>query len=162
LSVFLPVGIYVGCYLVEALLQSDLRCFSDHLCLQQLINSLKLSSNISTLLNSGSIYEVSTTLQEIISNLMIEQWNNQTFYQDYFNQCQPDECSATYVDQGNILYIITAMTGLIGGLTKVYTFVVPLLVNIILRRIIRFKRNRLVNNRVAPLVTTASNTNVLG
>ncbi len=93
---------------------------------------------------------------------MIEQWNNQTFYQDYFNQCQPDECSATYVDQGNVLYIITAMTGLIGGLTKVYTFVIPLLVNVVFRRIIRFKRNRLVNNRVAPLVTTASNTNVLG
>jgi hypothetical protein len=93
---------------------------------------------------------------------MIEQRNNQTFYQDYFNQCQPDECSATYVDQGNVLYIITAMTGLIGGLTKVYTFVIPLLVNIILRRIIRFKRNRLVNNRVAPLVTTASNTNAFG
>jgi len=93
---------------------------------------------------------------------MIEQWNNQTFYQDYFNQCQPDEYSATYVDQGNVLYIITAMTGLIGGLTQVYAFVVPLLVNIIVRRIIRFKRNRLVNNRVAPLVTTASNTNVIG
>jgi hypothetical protein len=72
---------YVGCYLVEALLQSDLRCFSDDLCLQQLINSLYLSINTSSLSNSGSVYKATTTLQEIISNLMIEHWNNQTTYQ---------------------------------------------------------------------------------
>jgi hypothetical protein len=136
-------------------LQSDLRCFYDDLCLQQLMNSLNLSNNTSSLPNSTSLYQVTTTLQEILSNLMIEQWNNQTFYQDYFNQCQPEECSATYVKQGNVLYIITTMTGLIGGLTKVYMFVIPLLVKIIWPRIIRFKRNILVNNRVAPLEATA-------
>jgi len=117
--------------------------------------SLKLSKNPSSLSNSASIYQVTTTLLDIMSNLMIEQWNNQTFYQDYFNQCQPDECSATYVPRGNVPYIITTMTGLIGGLTKVYLFAVPLLVKIIFPFIIRFKRNKLVNNRVAPLVTTA-------
>jgi SNF family Na+-dependent transporter len=85
---------------------------------------------------------------------MIEQWNNETFYQNYFNQCQPDECSATYVNRGNILYIITTMTGLIGGLTKVYLFAVPLLVKIFFLLIIRFKRRKLISNRVAPLDTT--------
>jgi hypothetical protein len=142
--------------MAEALFQSDLRCFYDELCLQQLMNSLNLSNNTSSSLpNSTSIYQVTTTLQEIISNLMLEQWNNQTFYQDYFNQCQPDACTVTYVRRGNVPYIITTMTGLIGGLTKVYMFVVPLLVKIIWPRIIRFKRNNLVNNRVAPLEATA-------
>jgi hypothetical protein len=149
------VGLYVGCYLVEGSLQSDLRCFYDDLCLQQLMNSLNLSNNTSSLSNSTSLYQVTTTLQEILSNLMIEEWNTQNSYQDYFNQCQPEECSATYVKRGNVPYIITTMTGLIGGLTKVYMFVIPLLVKIIWPLIIRFKRNILVNNRVAPLEATA-------
>jgi hypothetical protein len=158
---FLFVGIYVGCYLVEALLQSDLRCFYDDVCLSELINSLELSINSSSLSNSNSIYEVNTTLQEIISNLMIEQWNNESSYEDYFNECQPDECSATYIHRGNVIFIITTMTGLIGGLTKVYKFCVPLLVNMIFPLIIRLKRRKLFNNRVAPLETTVINTNGL-
>ncbi len=91
---------------------------------------------------------------------MIEQWNNQTFYQDYFNQCQPDECTATYVHRGNVPYIITTMTGLIGGLTKVYMFAIPLLVKLIFSLIIRLKRKKLINNKVAPLETVARKTSV--
>jgi hypothetical protein len=155
ISPFFLVGIYVGCYLVGGLLQSDLRCFYNDLCLQQLMNSLNISVNTTSLSNSSSVYRVTTPLLEIVSNLMIEQWNNDTSYQDYFNQCQPEECSITYVHRGNVPYIITMMTGLIGGLTKVYMFAVPLLVKIIYPLIIRLKRNKLVNNRVVPFETTA-------
>ena len=141
-------------------MQSDLHCFYDDLCLQQLINSLKLPINTSSLSNSTSKYQVNTTLQEIISNLMVEQWNNQSFYQDYFNQCQPDECTATYVHRGNVPYIITTMTGLIGGLTKVYMFVIPLLGKLIFPLIIRLKGKKLINNKVAPLETMERITSV--
>jgi len=124
------------------------------------MNSLQLSSNTSSLSNSTSVYQVTTALQEILSNLMIEQWNNQTFYQDYFNQCQPNACTVTYVQRGNVPYIITTMTGLIGGLTKVYKFVVPLLIRLIFSVINRLKRKKLVKNKVAPLETTARQTTV--
>jgi hypothetical protein len=154
-------GIYAGCYAVEALLQSDLRCFYDNLCLQQLISSLQLTTNTSSLSNSTSQYQVNSSLLQIISNLMIEQWNNQTFYQNYFDQCQPDECTATYVQRGNILYIITTMTGLIGGLTKAYMFTVPILVKIVSSLIIRFKRKKIVNIRVVPLELTARGADAL-
>jgi hypothetical protein len=107
------------------------------------------------------VYKATTALQEIISNLMIEQWNNQTTYQGYFNECQPDECSATYVRRGNVLHIITSMTGLIGGLTKVYKFAVPLMVTIVFSLTIRFKRNQTVNIRVAPFETTTRGANAL-
>jgi hypothetical protein len=123
------------------------------------MNSLNISSNISSLLNSTSIYKVTTTVQEIISNLMIEQWNNQTAYQDYFNECQPDECSVTYVHRSNVPYIITTMTGLIGGLTKIYLFAVPLLVTAISLLVIRLKRKRIVSITVAPLETTEREAN---
>ena len=159
LSLFF-LGIYVGCYLVQALLQSDLHCFYDDLCLQQLMNSLQISDNTSSLSNSTSVYQVTTTLQEILSNLMIEQWNHHTFYQDFFHECQPKECTITYVHRGNVYYIITTMTALIGGLTKVYIFAIPLLVKLVYYIIIRFKRTRLVNNNVIPLETMAGKASV--
>jgi len=124
------------------------------------MNSLEVSSNTSNLLNSTSIYQINTTIQEILSNFMIEQWNDQIFYQDYFNQCQPEECLITHVEQGNILHIITTMTGLIGGLTKVYRFAVPLLVKLVYYLIIRFKRRKLVNNKLAPLELTERDANL--
>ncbi|CAF1283863.1 unnamed protein product, partial [Adineta steineri] len=136
-QLFSPPGIFVGCYLVEAVLQSDLRCFFDIGCLQQLIDSLSLV-NISAsdiILNStASHYQEKSSLLEIVSNLMVEEWNNQTFYDNYFNICQPSVCTATYISQGNIVYIITTTIGLIGGLTKVYRFIVPMFIKIIVHK----------------------------
>ncbi|CAF4021998.1 unnamed protein product, partial [Adineta steineri] len=144
-QLFSPPGIFVGCYLVESVLQSDLRCFFDIGCLQQLIDSLSLV-NISTsdiILNStASRYQEKSSLLEIVSNLMVEEWNNQTFYDNYFNICQPSVCTATYISRGNIIYIITTTIGLIGGLTKVYIFIAPIFVKIIVRVIIPFIRKK--------------------
>ncbi|CAF1160810.1 unnamed protein product [Adineta steineri] len=144
-QLFSPPGIFVGCYLVEAVLQSDLRCFFDIGCLQQLIDSLSLV-NISAsdiILNSTvSHYQEKSSLLEIVSNLMVEEWNNQTSYDNYFNICQPSVCTATYISRGNIIYIITTTIGLIGGLTTVYKFVVPIFIKIIVRVIIPFIRNK--------------------
>ncbi|CAF3670536.1 unnamed protein product, partial [Adineta steineri] len=120
-QLFSPPGIFVGCYLVEAVLQSDLRCFFDSNCLQKLIDSLSLE-NITVsdiILNStASHYQEKGSLLEIVSNLMVEEWNNQTSYDSYFNICQPSVCTATYISRGNIVYIITTTIGLTGGLTK--------------------------------------------
>ncbi|CAF1112041.1 unnamed protein product [Adineta steineri] len=144
-QLFSPPGIFVGCYLVEAVLQSDLRCFFDIDCLQQLIDSLSLV-NISAsdiILNStASHYQEKSSLLEIVSNLMVEEWNNQTFYDNYFNICQPSVCTATYISRGNIIYIITTTIGLIGGLTKVYKFIVPIFIKITVRVIIPFLRKK--------------------
>ncbi|CAF3651242.1 unnamed protein product [Adineta steineri] len=164
-QLFSPPGIFVGCYLVEAVLQSDLRCFFDIDCLQQLINSLSLV-NISVsdiILNStASHYQEKSSLLEIVSNLMVEKWNNQTFYDNYFNICQPSVCTATYVSQGNIVYIITTTIGLIGGLTKVYKFVVPIFIMIIIHVIIPFIRNKCgMNNNEEILENGCMNSSIV-
>ncbi|CAF0770891.1 unnamed protein product [Adineta steineri] len=144
-QLFSPPGIFIGCYLVEAVLQSDLRCFFDIGCLQQFIDSLSLV-NISAsdiILNStASHYQEKSSLLEIVSNLMVEEWNNQTSYDNYFNICQPSVCTATYISRGNIIYIITTTIGLIGGLTTVYKFVVPIFIKIMVHVIIPFIRKK--------------------
>jgi hypothetical protein len=129
------------------MLQSDLRCFFDVDCLQQLADSLYLLSvNASDIVLTNSIttnrYQPISPWLEIVSNLMVEEWNNQTSYDDYFNECQPSVCTATYISHGNIVYIVTTTIGLIGGLTKVYKFSVPILVKVVMSFIIPFLRKK--------------------
>ncbi|CAF1045166.1 unnamed protein product [Didymodactylos carnosus] len=155
-------GIYVGCYIVDALLHSDLRCFYDQTCLSSLLNAIQypLNNNV-TILNSSltTQYNTTTTVGDLVQNLMIEQWNNKTAYEFYFNTCQPQYCTYSYVSRSTPVFIITTIIGLIGGLTKVYRLLVPLIVRLI-RRYIWWpyieQKLEWNNNTVAPVPPTVS------
>ncbi|CAF1411830.1 unnamed protein product [Adineta ricciae] len=86
---------------------------------------------------------MNTTLLQIVSTLIIEQWNEQIIYEKYFNQCLPQECIITRVVQGKFPHIIIALTGFIGDSIKVDRFIVSLLITMIFIRIdqIDFKTN---------------------
>jgi hypothetical protein len=93
-------------------------------------------------------------MQDILQQLMIEQWNNETSYDDYFNVCKPKNCTATYVSRGNIVYIITTITSLIGGLKDIYIFLVPFIVKVIGSVIWPFIKRKFHRNRIATTTTT--------
>ena len=149
------LGIFVGCYMVEAVLQSDLRCFFDSVCLKTLISKLDLPSlnnityNDSLLLDSTRYFHRSS-IYEILSNLMIENWNNQSSYENYINQCSIEQCAITFIKRGSFLYIITTTLGLIGGLTTVYRFIIPL--------IIHYSRKILNRQRINIITVSSNNT----
>ena len=50
------LGIFVGCYIAEAVLQSDLRCFQNFDCLQELSDKLNVSVNVSDILLQNSTH----------------------------------------------------------------------------------------------------------
>ena len=134
--------------MVEAALQSDLRCFYDADCLQRLSNNLGLSNiNISSIILMNSTLENSrfrpeAQLLDIVSNLMVESWNNQISYKNYFDKCRPSMCTANYIGRGSIIYSVTAIIGLIGGLTKAYKFAVPLIVKLTSQYVVPFIKRK--------------------
>ena len=145
----LLTGVYVGCYMMEAVLKSDLRCFFDVECLQALKDKLYINASSAALDHNATRYSTVTPLFDIVSNLMVEKWFNQTSYENYFNRCHPTSCTVTYVGRGDIIQIITTTIGLIGGFTKVYKFAVPLAVTAVLRLFIpMIKRKIIGRNRV--------------
>ncbi|CAF1440744.1 unnamed protein product [Didymodactylos carnosus] len=155
-------GIYVGCYIVDAVLHSDLQCFYDQTCLSSLLNAIQypLNNNV-TLLNSSltTRYNTTTTIGELVQNLMIEQWNNKTSHEFYFNTCQPQYCTYAYISRSTPIFTITTIIGLIGGLTKVYKLLIPLIVRLIRRYIWwPYFERKLVwsNNIVAPVPQAVS------
>jgi hypothetical protein len=90
----------------------------------------------------SSEYSVNSTIQELLDELMIEEWNLSITYNNYYNACQPIVCTYTSETKNGIVYIITVLLGLVGGLIIVLEFVVPRLMKFI-RWIIRKCRRRI-------------------
>jgi hypothetical protein len=130
-------GIYVGCYVIESLLQSDLGCFYNQTCINEIQSQLSsyFLRNATSLDNSLLIrFFENSTIEELVQDLMVEQWNSSQMYESYFNQCQPTQCTYTHEIKNSVIYIVTTLFGLIGGLITVLKLVVP--------RIVKFTRRK--------------------
>jgi hypothetical protein len=136
-SLFDVPDFYVGCYMIEAVLQSSLKCFYNQSC----INKLKfyISSSVSmtvVALNESvpSLYSVNSTIKELVNDLMIEGWNGSTMYETYYSECQPTLCSYIVEARNNIVHIITTLFGIAGGLSTALNFIVPWFVKLIRKK----------------------------
>ncbi|CAF4131526.1 unnamed protein product [Adineta steineri] len=150
-TVYLYVpGIYIGCYIIESLLQSDLRCFYNQSCIDELQPFLASFSqmNVSALDKSLLVQFVqNSTIQEMMDELMIETWNSSIMYESYYNECQPSQCSYTVETKNDAIYIITTLIGLVGGLITVLKLMVPRVAKLITPYI---QRHRMGQNAVIP------------
>lgn len=130
-------GFKSGCMPLKSLLKSTLECYYNETCFNAILISLPTSNSSFEILrmnnnfNNGS--NPKTTIETLANKLMIEQWSTQINYSLYFNTCKPLSCSYSYTKRMNILYIITTLLGLFGGLTAVLRFVCPQLINLFYR-----------------------------
>ena len=127
---FVP-GFYIGCFIVEALRQSDLHCFYNQSCVDDLITHLNMTqSTLYTSMNESSLmkFETDTQIGTIIDALMVDKWKWNTNHTNYYDQCRPKECTYTIVARNSWIIIVTTMFGLIGGLVTALRLMVPRLV----------------------------------
>ena len=131
-------GLRVGCYVVEALMQSTLECFYNSICLNQVQSIINYSAapNITALSPSFTSHP-NSTVQRLIEQFMIDQWSESVSYSSYYEKCQPSHCTATYNGRNDLIYIVTFLIGMVGGLTSVLVIIVPPLVKFMRRN----KRN---------------------
>ncbi|CAF3993185.1 unnamed protein product [Adineta steineri] len=130
-QVFPLPGLYIGCYIIESLLQSNLQCFYDQVC----IDTVQLYLQSSTFINATALdislsiqYLENSTIADILEQLMVEEWNSSSIYENYYSECQPSGCSYTVTSKNSAIYIITTLIGLVGGLITVLKLTVPMLV----------------------------------
>ena len=130
-------GFYIGCYVIEALLQSNLQCFYDQNCIDQLQFYLSSASpmNATALdLSLQSQYTENSTIEYLLQNLMLEVWNSSQSYDRYYDECQPIECTYTIKTRNDVIFIITTMFGIVGGLITVLRCVVPPVVKFVRKK----------------------------
>ncbi|CAF1397174.1 unnamed protein product [Adineta ricciae] len=105
-SYWLP-GWKRGCSTMDSLVLTDLQCLYSHTdCLQRLILSIKatfmeLSSNTrywfephSLIYNSTkNRFHPNTSIEVILGNIMLEDWNASVSYENFYKSCSPISCT---------------------------------------------------------------------
>jgi len=131
-------GLFIGCYPLEALLQSSLECFYDQKCLDLVIQYMNITNKTITMqvldsyLLSSSDFLMNETIEQMVDRLFIDQWYINQSYDKYFEQCAVTKCTYSYVQKFDILYLVTTLMGLYDGLSKILKIIVPLIIYSIL------------------------------
>ena len=137
-TLFSIPGLYVGCYLVEAMRQSNLQCLYNQTCLNQLLFYLAFSQtsiNVTALDRTvPSRFNLTSNVSEILSVLMVDRWMKNISYPDYYAQCQPAQCTYSIIGRNSFVYVLTLLIGLFGGLYKALRITVPFAVRMIRNR----------------------------
>ena len=117
-TISLP-GLIGGCLPIDGLRMSTLECFSDSTCLATLekqLNSTIVPQQLNTSV-STRFPLTTTTLGSMIDELFVEQWFNASNYSSYYQMCSPRACYYRRLEGNSLVYIITFLLGLYGGLT---------------------------------------------
>ena len=136
-------GLKIGCTPTESLLSSTLECFYDESCLN-ILNPLLLTDK----------FNINTKIGELVSELFIDQWSITKNYSAYYQRCLPSLCSYSYIQKFSIVYIISFILGLQGGLTIVLKWICPK----IIRCLVKIKKWRKKSVRTISMVVE-NNTN---
>jgi hypothetical protein len=139
-------GLVLGCYTIDSVLLSTLECFYDKKCVQLLIDNYDFdfvgllqpldsrTVQIKPLSNDNSRFSPKTTIDEIFSQLFVEDWINSTNYTSYYTRCQPSQCSYPVRKRFDMAYMLTIMLGFYGGLSAILDIILPPVVKLIIQR----------------------------
>ena len=136
-------GLVVGCSPLYGLRLSTLECLYSSDCIDKILNHLNYyrqtdgsePSNftapterplvISPLLLSKSVHLSPTTpIGSILDQAFIDGINRSISYEKYFAACGPRSCHYELVNKGDIVYVLTSLLGLYGGLTISLRFII--------------------------------------
>ncbi|CAF4149719.1 unnamed protein product, partial [Adineta steineri] len=151
---------------LQSLLMSTLECFYNEECLghlMQMINSATISTSDFILRQPSSCSPVRKeykTIENIVNDLFIYSWKYNTSYLSYFEQCQPLQCHYTYQSRINLIYIITTILGLIGGLNIILRLTTPIIFKLAFK-IWHIARRQRENATVSTEVSTRIKTGIL-
>lgn len=144
----LPAGIKSTCSLVNTILKSSLECWYDIVCLEKVRTELyqyndQFLWNITSLDSTQpSQFQVNTTVEAIMNALMLEDVRPTVLYDSYYQQCNPSSC--LYTEKSNLVFIVTTIIGIFGGISVVLRLLSPLAAKILLKIIEFFKRDVVV------------------
>ena len=128
-------GLLIGCYPLEAILQSSLECLYNQTCFNSIIIYMNRTTsfiNFKILNSSLNNYSIHETVEQIVNRLFVNQWNFNKSYEQYYKQCDSTYCTYSYIQNFNIFYIITIILALYGGLSIVLRIITPMIAYFIL------------------------------
>ena len=89
----------------------------------------------------SSRFVPTTTVEQLINELFVEEILNKTNYGSYYKACAPIYCSYTFSRRFDWVYVATTLLALIGGLKTTLHFITPYAINFIIF-LYRLRRRR--------------------
>ncbi|CAF3549071.1 unnamed protein product [Rotaria sp. Silwood1] len=151
-------GLVLGCYAIDSLLLSTLECFYEQECVKLLIANYDFdivglvrplnsrAIQIQPLRNENSRFYSNTTINEIFSQLFVEDWINSSNFTSYYTRCAPSKCTYTIRKRFNISYMLAIMLGFYGGLSTILEIILPPLVKSYLQQWSKRKKKIRLDN----------------
>lgn len=128
-------GISSGCLPVSSMLASTLTCFYDQTCLDTLLSFFPITERFSAMVvDNKSRFSPTATIQSMVENLMIEEWNINISYENYYDQCAPAFCTYLKEERHGFLFALTRLIGVLSGLTVLLELIIPSTVQLVLKR----------------------------
>jgi hypothetical protein len=87
-------------------------------------------------------------VNDLVDQLMVDEWSFNASYDSYFAQCNPSTCTYTYATQFDILFIITTVMGIIGGVVTILMLLTLPLVSFTRRFVCRQRRLSVTQNEI--------------
>ncbi|CAF4467262.1 unnamed protein product, partial [Rotaria sp. Silwood2] len=85
-----------------------------------------------------SQFNLNSTIESILNNLMIEEYKSDISYENYFNQCKPSSCSYSYIKTHDITQTTMFLVSLYGGLVLITRCLA-----VIFAKIYQYRRNQI-------------------
>ncbi|CAF1642375.1 unnamed protein product, partial [Adineta steineri] len=128
------IGLKIGCTPTESFLASSLACFYNLSCINLIYNQLNYSNNIPSvampLSTDKSRFSSNTPVIDLVNKVFIENWSTAINYSSYFDQCSSSSCSYTYIERVNLLYTVTLISGIYGGLSLILKWLCPMIIRL--------------------------------
>ncbi|CAF0782884.1 unnamed protein product [Adineta steineri] len=124
-------GLFLGCYPIDSLLLSTFQCFYDEKCIKLLLDNYDFdvvglvrplnnrTFHIKPLEYRNSRFSPTTEINEIFSQLFVEEWINLSNFTSYYTRCAPSQCTYTISKRFDVAYAFTIMLGFYGGLSVI-------------------------------------------
>ena len=149
-------GIGFACTAIESILTTDYRCFFDQACVNKLLSvynfdmpkrlPLPTATLAISAMNSSmpSRFSPNDTMGTLIDELLLEEWEILSNFEDYYKECSPSSCTYKITQLLDIVYVLTTILGLYGGLVIILRLIVPSSVQLVHLLIMR-RHNRSSN-----------------
>lgn len=151
---FIIPGFRVGCYPLETLLQSTLECLYDSSCINQL-KTMYYQLNVNFRPLDSFLSSPNVTVQSLVDRLLVERWETNVSYDEYYRTCAPVSCTYIFNGQISVIYTVTIIIGLYGGLSRMFKIMSPILVNIGYS-ILSYRHRRVGQERTAYIIEEIS------
>lgn len=126
-------GMIADCFMMDGTLASTLECYYNQSCISLLHSVLPMNIKpLSSMLNKH--FAENATVETLLSEIMIDEMTNDIQFDLYYSECNPNYCSYSYAHRFDILFIVTTIIGIFGGLSFLLRQIAPLIASIILQR----------------------------